>query len=278
MISSRVRNRKTGLTLIELVVVLVVLIALAGLVLPRVGNMFSQANSATDASIIADMNKAISTFETRYGQAPNGWDGILTGPNGSFYPNLHPNLQTSQGTATAGGPILTTTALTDTQLASLNKAGITFLHYNNDSNNATGRPSDSGTAWAMLASGTSVASLFVPTTSTSPAWTAHGSTFPDRAFNINPFNAGATDTFVVFGVGQPCSLRGASIQDSPIVQGATPTKYYARMLAVYHIPGPTASMSDPFAAQFVGTFCPDGTCINDNLAKYNSSDAPLGTN
>ncbi len=265
-------TRRVAMTLIELLAVLIILAVLAAIVLPRINGVASQANAATNTAVIADMNKAISTYETRYNKSPNGWDGILTdGSSGSFYAQLHPNLQTTQTSASAYNPILTTVTLTDAQAASLSQAGITFLHYN--SSTFTGRPSDSGTAWGLLASGKQVAGLMIPTQSSSPAWSGHGSTFPDRAFNINPFNAGATDTFVVFGVGQPCSLRGATLQDSPIVQSADPSKYYARMLAVYRVPGPSAT--ETFPAQFIGSFAPDGTCINDNLGRFNTVDKPL---
>lgn len=265
--------RRAGLTLLELVVVLVVLAALAALIIPRLNGVSAQAGSATSASVIGDMNRAVGLHEARYGKAANGWDGILTGPTGSLYPKLHPDLLNASGNVAL--PVLAPLTLTATQLKSLNAAGISFLHYNSEESTYTGRPSDSGVSFAFLAEGSQVCGLTVQ--GTSSGWTSHGSTFPDRALNLNPFNVGPDSgkdlSFVVFGVGQPCSLRGTTLQESPLLQAADPNQYYARMLCVYMIPGPSSTSS--FTAQFVGSFAPDGTCLNDNLIKFNSSDVPL---
>lgn len=274
----RSRSRRAALTLIELVVVLVVLSVLAALIVPRLSGVQSQANSAAGASVIADVNRAASLFENRYGSAPTGNDGLLLSNSSSaFYDKLHPNLQTTiSATSNPLLPILYPVTLNATQAASLKAAGITSAHYNDDSTgkNATGMPSDSGVNWGSVAEGKNVAGLYIPlNTGTTVAWTSHGSTFPDRAFNLNPFNAGKTDTFVVFGVGQPGSLRGATLIESPIVQSADPTKYYARVLLVYRIPGTGTTTS--FPAQYVGAFGPDGTSINDNVRSFNNADKRL---
>jgi hypothetical protein len=57
------------------------------------------------------------------------------------------------------------------------------------------------------------------------------------------------------------------MQDSPVVQSASPAQYYARVLVVYRIPADTTLTK----AQFVGSFLPDGTGLNDNVNSYNSS-------
>lgn len=265
------RYRRFAFTLLELLVVLVIIMILAAAVLLRLNGSAAQANAAVGTSVIADINKAVSLFEAKYGKSPNGWDGILTASTGGFYSQLNPAIQTSTGSADKSLPILQELTLTALQLKSLNDAGITFLHYNGGTN--TGQPSDSGTAFKFLATGDKVASLMIPLTGTTPAWSGHGSTFPDRALNIHPFNKGGTESFVVFGIGQPCSLRGSTLQEAPIVQAADPAKYYSRVFCVYMIPNGTATTG--YTAQFVGCFLPDGTAMGNNVAKFNSADVPL---
>ena len=276
--SSVKKSSRSALTLIELMIVVVILAVLAAIVLPRLNGAASQAGYAANSTTIADMNKAISTFEARYNKSPNGWDGIVTSA-GDLYSKLHPNVLNTA--ANVKLPILVPTALTDLQVASLADAGIKALHFNHE--NATGEsylPSDTGLDWGALTTGKKVAMLQVQ--GTADGWTAHGSTFPDRAFNLNPFNVGPNSSlagqrsFVVFGVGQPVSLRGATIQESPVVQTANPTKYYSRMMAVYMIPGPSSTTS--FKAQFVGSFSPDGTSLNDNMNSFNAQDVSVSAN
>lgn len=280
--SARYQVARRGLTLIELVVVIAILAILAAMILPKLDGVSDQANSAVDASIISDINRAVSTFEARSPRHyyPSASDGLLTGPaSTTFYSKFHPNIQTGGASATADPmkPILYPVTLTAIQAQSLNDKGIKSAHYNTEStgasSNPTGMPSDSGTAYGGITTGSTVAGLFVPlggfgNTATVPAWTAHGSTFPDRAFNLNPFNYGKTDTFVVFGVGQPGELRGSALQEAPLVQAVDPTKYYARMFIVFRIPGPDATTSVP--AKYVGAFAPDGTSLNDNVRAFNN--------
>ncbi len=113
---------------------------------------------------------------------------------GAFVATLHPNLQRGTDAVTGGSdanlPSLYPLTLAANQVTSLNNIGIKFLHYN-VAGSGDGRPSDSGTAFRFLATGDQVAGLMIPlNTGTTPAWTGHGTTFPDRAFNLNPFNAG----------------------------------------------------------------------------------------
>ena len=274
----RAARSRRGLTLIELVVVIAILAVLAAAIIPKLDGLTSQASSASDAAILSDINSAVSTFESRSnGSYPNASDGLLTGASSTtFYDKFHPNIQIQGVTANPSAmlPILYAVTLTETQAKSLAAAGITAAHYNTDTNNATGLPSDSGTAYGGFSTGSNVAGLFIPlggfgNTPTTPPWTAHGSTFPDRAFNLSPFNYGKTDTFVVFGLGQPGSLRGKGIHDAPLFQSANPAQYYARAFMVFRIPGPTSTTVVP--AKYVGAFAPDGSSLNDNVRDYSKS-------
>ena len=67
-------------------------------------------------------------------------------------------------------------------------------------------------------------------------------------------------------------LRGNTILESPIIQAADPQQNYARVLAVFRVPGTGQTQ---FKAQFIGCFAPDGTSINDNLNSYHQNRVPL---
>ncbi len=61
---------KRGLTLIELVVVMCILIALAGLVLPRLDFLKGQATEAAGAASAADLGTMLQTYRTSSGNYP----------------------------------------------------------------------------------------------------------------------------------------------------------------------------------------------------------------
>ncbi|MBN8625224.1 MAG: hypothetical protein J0M17_07035, partial [Planctomycetes bacterium] len=96
----------------------------------------------------------------------------------------------------------------------------------------------------------------------------HGSTFIDMAFNVNQYKSNWNNEFVVVGLGGPSPIKGATIQELPLVQSANPTQYYARPLLVFMIPSSTATTG--FPAQYVGCFLPDGTSQRSNAANFNS--------
>lgn len=246
---------RSGLTLLELVVVLMILAALAALVIPRLSGISDVTNSAVNSSTAADMNRIVATYESRFGKSPATWDGIVSG--GTLYSKLHPDLSSKLS-------VLTLTAI---QAESLTSAGVQGLMVVDPA--YTGSPSDSArTAYSPIATGLQIAKI------TKEPWAGHGSTFLDRAFNVLP-SFGPTgpvenpNEYVVLGVGLSSSLRGSQLHDAPIVPAADPTQYYARVLCVYKVP-PTSSTTG-FKAQFVGAFLPDGTCINDNVNKFHES-------
>lgn len=247
-------NAKRAFTLIELLIVISVLAILAGLVLSRFTGVTEEANAATNMNIISGMNSAVATFETRYQASPATWDGLV--PNAAagatdLFSYLHDDLEAH----------LTVIQLDAGQAASLRDAGINGMMVVTEA--PTEAPSMAATnQYAPMAVGTSVPVLVKPT------YNGHGSTFIDRAFNVNPYNPGIANEFIVLGVGYSSKLRGSVLHDVPIVQSAEPSKHYARVLCVYMIPPAGTPPEQAFRAQFVGSFLPDGTCMADNSMNY----------
>jgi prepilin-type N-terminal cleavage/methylation domain-containing protein len=247
-------NAKRAFTLIELLIVISVLAILAGLVLSRFTGVTDEANTATNMNVIAGMNKAVETFETRYQASPATWDGLVpsaAGGGNALYSLLHPNLAQH----------LTVLNLDAGQAASLRNAGINGMMVVTEGPTETPSMAAS-TEYAPMADGTAVPVLV------KPAYSGHGSTFIDRAFNVNSYNPGFDNEFIVLGVGYSSKLRGSVLHDVPIVQSAEPSKHYARVLCVYMIPPTGTPPEQAFRAQFVGSFLPDGTCMADNSINY----------
>jgi len=244
---------RPAFTLVELLAVLVILAVLAALVVPRISGMSGEANTATNANILSAVNRAVQQYEAQQGELPTTWDYVVD-ENDQPY-RLHPEVQ----------PLVQVHSLTTEQAQSLQDAGINGGHIQDST--FTGFPHESIADWLPIDEGRSVLTLVKPAT-----FGGHYEDFPDRAFGINQFNAeGFASEYVVMGLAGPTSLRGTTIHESPIVQAADPQENYARVLAVFRVPGVG---QQTFTAQYVGCFGPDGTSINDNINKYNQNRAP----
>jgi type II secretory pathway pseudopilin PulG len=255
-------ERRAALTLIELVVVMVILAALAAMVIPRFNGVTSQANTSSNASTVGDVNRAVGLYEARFGVQPKAWDSLLNS-SGSFFSKLNPAVTTTANNWNQ--QILQVATLDANQCASLRAAGITGFHDADEARVCP--PSDNSTVFRSIsASGSVTAATLVKT----PLVNGHGSTFIDKALGIDDKKTVTwANEFVVFGMGGPTSVKGATMEEIPLIQSAFPAKYYARVMCVYMVP-PTGSTT-PFTAQYVGCFLPDGTSLRDNIDSYNSS-------
>src|SRR5688500_6495918 len=82
---------RRGLTLLELIVVLAILVALSGLVIPLVQGLGYQTNASTNAAVVGDVNRSVGTFHTRFEKYPDRWDSLrTTDTGGGLYSKLHP--------------------------------------------------------------------------------------------------------------------------------------------------------------------------------------------
>jgi len=70
--------RQAGMTLIELTVVLLVLIGLAGLMIPYVSGFVGKTHNATGSSNIAEVNTAVQRYESEFYGYPSGLDSLVS--------------------------------------------------------------------------------------------------------------------------------------------------------------------------------------------------------
>jgi len=106
--------KQAGMTLIELTVVLMILIGLAGLLVPYVSGFVGRTHDSSGADAIQEVTKAISGYDAKYGGLPGNLDRLVDS-NGVVVPYLM-----NSGVATA-------TAVSTTNTVSLFRAGITQL-------------------------------------------------------------------------------------------------------------------------------------------------------
>lgn len=249
-------GRRRALTLIELVVVIAILVALSGLIIPMVQGLGTQTNSATNATVVDDVNRAIGIFNTRFDTQPGGWDSLLTA-SGTIFNKVHSSLRL------ASTALVQPMTLTPQQLESLQRSGIYDVRDSVDGstlspnlNNETVRP---------LAAGDKVLQL----TTTGSGISRR--TVLDGGFRVNQYQDGDFDNeFVVLGLGSSSTLQGSAAMQIPLIQSADPTNNYARVCCVFMVP--SSSSTTVFPARYVGCFLPDGTTARDNISRYNNSD------
>jgi len=261
-------SRRIGFTLIELLVVLAVLIILVALIVPRLNGATDQANAAVNANVLSGANRAVETFEARYGKLPGTMDYLMNQDGTTMFTKLNPKVLNEtklDGTTRSRLKLLTLDA---NQALSLTSAGYSGGHRNDEA--SVGLPSNGQKIWSPIAANRVVVAL---QKYGGADFQGHGIDWADRAFGINQYKPNAfADEYVVFGVSGACALKGSTMTEIPIIDSAEPDKYYACVLCVFRVPGAGRPF---FKAQFVGCFSPDGMCIRDGVDNYSVTDVPL---
>ncbi len=222
------RAVRGGLTLLELVIVMTILVALAGIAVGMFPRLMGRAHIASCSANLPELTKAIQMYEA------TSMDG---------YPDMMDNLIDGDGIASIlplrNGEIrgLETHDLTDDEARALQRAGI---------NNLAGPLADPGTGGDFHPSFWPYAQS-VPDAPVQPvdeglevarlrAWAAQ-----TEGISTN----GDEDVFVVFGLGSPCRMFGRTINEAPVhfsdgLEG-NPNERYMRFVAVFQVAGHVAN-------------------------------------
>lgn len=260
--SSAGRNvSRRGLTLIELIVVMMILIALAGLLVPMLPSMLTRAHTSTCSTNMGETVRAITNYQALYSQYPSNFDALSDGKTLIDY--------------LAGGAAATNAGITGQGAGPGNNevTGITLTA--NEATNLTGV--GISTLQAMVPSATGAPAGFDPTFNYYPA-TANPPTDNTLAVagglvvgGMDPTHDGNTSTswarcvalnlpttgrYVVVGIGPRVGMVGKTIQTAPVHFGDQPAlnpEYgYERLVAIFQIsdsaPGVTMTQ-----ARLVGT-------------------------
>lgn len=285
MHSSTVR-REAGFTLLELLIVIAIVAAIAGIAVAAYEGLDQQAEKGQATFNIAAVDRAIRTFKVVNGAYPDEFDAMVTnGATPAFYAGLPPRLQTGASAK------LQLHTLQAREITALNNAGIRtarFIDTAGGQTNAVGsipnRDFDTPTRGkgivATLAAGTQVARMA-----------------PVRLKDIAGYtgNAGSADVVLAFGVGNNCTLVkqegsglttfSGGLSEAPFY--STPPKdQYSRFLALFLVTRDingdgtitdadsdgiieqTGDEGSPVVAQFVGVLDTYGDWYDEEFAEY----------
>jgi len=238
--------RQAGMTLIELTVVLLVLIGLAGLMMPYVSGFISKTHDSTGASNIAEINGAMERYSAQFQGYPDKLDSLIN-TDGKLYGADFASGNGLGGSLLMGPKCLKSQALTSEQAMTLSMSGInTVLEMNATTADATfdavvfanGVP----TTVAMM--GTPKVAMLQGTMNCGATATG-GLMYSDEALRpilVRTPNTTVND-YVVFGVGQNSSMMGKVMMSAPVhfaQSGAMSAKSkYNRFGVVFEVPKST---------------------------------------
>jgi prepilin-type N-terminal cleavage/methylation domain-containing protein len=269
----RENRRSGGFTLIELVVVLAILAAAAGLLIPRLDFMRRSADTASAATGMNQLMSNLQLFRTVKGTYPDRFDSLLQGTDAA--PGTPDPVDDSASAAGADPyeklfnhpasafepfkiPVFTGAPGTD-------QSGLSFLHligpnlydHSLDATFATDSGSvlrDVSTAYA--ATGFWVARVKIAGSST--ATNIRNSIYTD---GVMPTGV----TLVALGVGARCTANGVTMSAPPLYAGVNPEDYYGRFIAIF------AVYTSGKRAELKAVVDPTGQVVNAQIRNFHQN-------
>jgi len=230
--------RQAGMTLIELTVVLLVLVGLAGLLIPYVSGFVTKTHDSTGASNIQALNNAVQRYAVEhYDNFPDKLDSLVEGSGATAAPF-------TKMMSTSFYDLL---ILDADKAASLTKAGInTVMEMDPSTTNATFNNTNNEIAVADT-----VRVLEINTTA-----------IPNLAAVMGKPLDTANNHYVVFGLGDDSTIAGQTVSDVPVhfAQNANmgADKRYNHFVLVFEVPKAAYCKTATFMAFNPGTHT-DGT-------------------
>ena len=229
---------KHGFTLIEVAVVLLVLVALAGITVPLALGYAQRSHGSSGAGNMAQLTSNINRYEVENFAMPDGWDSLIDADDDTPYDTAFTVF--TLGTSGSGA---------DDEMDSLAAAGITTV-YNLDADD-----DDAFTTFGDLsAAETLIAGSILAEISGANVVASLGE------------SNDAADTYLGLGIGENLTAVGNTIATVPydFPEGAeTPEESYRRFVAIFNVSGEKA--------KFVGVVAvEDGGIANlqDHIAEY----------
>ncbi len=233
---------RTGLTLMELVVVLAILAGLAAILVPLFPNLLRRTHKATDATQTAEVAKAVQLYQASYVSYPDQFD-LLT--DGTATPIAYlPGAGSATGAfggAVTFGPLSGANGATVPAADALGRVGI-----------AKGWTLATATTQPTLAPYDPAAAATALSGSTNVAVVNNASAnIPAELKQL--IARDPTARFVVFGVGQRCTMVGKVMMNAPTSvpqeKGFTPDNTYCRVGVIFLVAG--AEVEKTERARFV---------------------------
>jgi len=265
--------RQAGMTLIELTVVLLVLIGLAGLMIPYVSGFVAKTHDSTGTNNLANLNGTIQRFHTQFNSMPDDLHSLVTTGTTAIYPAMmNPNMltattYTSDGTAGMVG--------TEVPLVSLVTAGMSSVYEMKDGTTNGSKTFDAGNASVAIPNGMMAAAGTVDVAVLNAGDRFSVENHLAKAFGrqVSDFDSACYD-YVVMGVGQESQLTGNAIQEAPVhfAQNGDmgPENNYNRFVAVFQVDKAMALVASSAASidAATGTLPTSGCAAGTEQAKF----------
>jgi len=236
-------RKRNGLTLLELVVVLTILAALGGLVIPLIRGYQDQTSDAASIDSLRELTKVIAEHEASTERFPNNLESLLNGT--TLFAKL-------PGSPVGNGDLIPAPLNANQALALAQKGITTVLDANPvatdsatfDSVVLPPRPLDAGNVVGLDAAAVLRQLGKIPGT------------------QLDGAGVPVPNAFVVFGLGMNADIVGSLISEAPFrVPGiGNPNSIYCRYGLVFEIPG-TGAVGR--TVSFVGAVAFDSHTEND---------------
>ena len=260
--SVQTRPARRGLTLIELVVVMMILVALAGILVPMLPSMLTRAHVAAHTTNVTETSSQIMAYQAMNNAFPNNWDSLTDGTTLISYMAggvLNPTPGSGGPGGQAGG-VFTAQAPTQAEVNALTAAGINSVFPQSTYTTAPGPADWAGNPFDPTFANYATAPNAPTTITTStklayltPTNTFWGGTTGFQAQNYPGWST--TANYVALGIGERCTLIGRFALTPPVhfsdTQDASPAFSYGRFVAIFKVSDPNAP-GGVNMAQFMG--------------------------
>lgn len=227
------KNRSRGLTLLELVIVMTIIVAIAGVAVAMFPRLLTRAHVSSCAANIPELLKAIQMYESvSLDGYPDRMDTLCVGDALANY------LPRDDGELNG----LYADKLDEYEAKALNEAGI------NQVTVMTGNTHDDWHAsfWPYAES-----VVFVDVDEKLDVAFLEPSEAQRLGFSVDQSGtegADDGDRFVVFGLGSPCRMFGRTMNEAPVhfsdAMKGNPNDHYMRFVAVYQVGGRTNTANE----------------------------------
>lgn len=251
-----------GLTLLELVVVLVILMAIAGILVPLLPGMLGRAHTAEHGTNVGEVNKAVEGFNIINRGYPDNLD--LLAPSAILPGAVTTGSGSTATTTSACGGDLDTATLTPGEVTALNNTGISQV-WTPTGTDLVAQPYGDATTATTLTDASTIGVL-------------------SAAAKLRLYNEPTTSTseYAIFGLGPKCDMIGkpGGIPEAPLHfsdekgAGGDPNRTYSRYGLVFRISDSAGVALE--RAQFVGTLAlHEGglSGANEAAAEYHKQNA-----
>ncbi|HLX61104.1 MAG TPA: prepilin-type N-terminal cleavage/methylation domain-containing protein [Planctomycetota bacterium] len=248
-------STKRGFTLIELVVVLMVLIALAGILIPQFSGVVNRTHTAAASTNMTEINKAVAFYQVK----------TLKGyPDKLDVPLVTPGTAGLADTLEAGFDGVPVT-LDANQTASLNAAGITTAYP------LLSLAAIQSNGLSATFGGNDLAHPVDYTTGT-PKAVQMTDLRAAQEFGNSLQGAAAGETYVIFGLNDSSTAVPTVMQSAPVhFDQVDPTAVYSRYFLVFAIPVHGATST--FTARYVGSVGSELSGLSGHLSGYYGKDS-----